>query len=79
MPGDDDSLGKSNCQDFCEKAAIAISPLKSALDNAHDFALPPLAVTSVKLAAVEPAQLPLPRWVGGPALPIRLAFLHLAL
>lgn len=79
MPGDDGSLGKSNCQDFCEKSAIAISPLKSALDNAHDYALPPVAVASVIAAAVEPAQLPLPRWVGGPALPIRLAFLRLTL
>jgi hypothetical protein len=78
--GHDGSLDKSNCQDFCEKSAIAIPPLKSALDKVQGHALPPVAVATLcPLPAAEPAQLSVPRRDGGLAPPIRLAFLRLTL
>jgi hypothetical protein len=78
--GHDGPPVKSNCQDFCEKAAVAIPPLKSALDNVQGHALPPVQVAMVCLVrAAEPVQLSVPRRDGGLAPPIRLAFLRLAL
>ena len=78
--GHEGSPVKSNCQDFCEKAAVSIPPLKSALDKVQGHALPPVAVAIVCLVpASEPVQLSAPCWDGGPAPPIRLAFLRLAL
>jgi hypothetical protein len=78
--GHDGPPAKSNCQDFCEKTAVAIPPLKSALDNLQGYALPPVELAMLGLVrAAEPAQLSVPRRDGGLALLIRLAFLRLAL
>lgn len=77
--GHDDSLGKSNCRDFCEKSAVAIPKLKFDLDKVQGHALPPAGVATVCIVpSAEPAQ-PLLRRDGARAPPIRLAFLRLAL
>lgn len=76
----DAAPAKANCQDFCDKSAISIPPLKSALDHAQADALPPPAVAplcSVKLA--RPGQAWVPRTDGAAAPPLTLAFLRLAL
>jgi hypothetical protein len=75
-----DSLGKPNCQDFCEKSAVSIPPLKTALDDLYGYALPPSAsAIAVAFPAASPDHLLLPRRDGGLALPITIAFLRLAL
>ncbi len=78
--GHDDSLVESICQNFCEKAAVAIPPLKSALDKAPCHALPPVESAMVwPVPAAAPEQLSVPRRYGVLASPIRLAFVRLAL
>ncbi len=78
--GHDDTLVESICHDFCEKAAVAIPPLKSTPDKAQCHALPPVESAMVcPLAAAEPVQLSVPRRYGALAPPIRLAFVRLAL
>lgn len=75
-----DSLGKPNCQEFCEKSAVSIAPLKTALDDLYGYALPPSAsVNAVAFPVASPDHLFLPRRDGGLALPITIAFLRLAL
>ncbi|MBI2749096.1 MAG: hypothetical protein HYX43_07085 [Burkholderiales bacterium] len=80
-PGHDGSPAKSNCQDYCEKSTVSIPPLKSALDNLHDHALPPPAVAVVlPVPAFTPEEPLLPRRDGGLVpLPISIALLRLAL
>jgi hypothetical protein len=80
VSGHDDSLAESICQDFCEKSAIAIPPLKTALDNVQCHALPPAEAAMVcPVPVAEPVQVSVPRPDGALAPPIRLAFLRLAL
>lgn len=78
--GHDGSTAKSNCQDFCEKSALAIPPLKSALDKVQGHALPPPGVAMACPApAAASVQTLTPRHDGALAPPIRLCFLRLAL
>ncbi len=78
--GHEDSPGKSNCQDFCEKAAVAVTALKSPLDKVQGHALPAVEVAMTGLARVaEPVTPPAHRGDRATAPPIRLAFLRLAL
>jgi hypothetical protein len=78
--GHDDSLAKSNCQDFCEKSALAIPQLKTALDKVHDHALPIAAVSTVcPIPAAAPVPLSAAHCVGAQPPPIRIAFLRFAL
>lgn len=69
-----------NCQDFCDRSAISIPPLKSALDLAQaDALLLPVAAIFYSVAACEPVQWWLPRRDGGLAPPITITLLRLAL
>ena len=78
--GHADAPVKSNCQDFCEKSALAIPPLKSALDKVQGHALPPPGVAMACPApAAASVQTLTPRHDGALAPPIRLCFLRLAL
>lgn len=76
----DDSPGASNCHSFCEKSASTPS-LKSVPDDFHGHASPPSAgAFAIALPAALPDPLLLtPRRDGGPAVPIAIAFLRLAL
>ncbi|MDP1532045.1 MAG: hypothetical protein Q8N44_20545 [Rubrivivax sp.] len=79
-PGHEGSPGKSNCLDFCDKAAVLIPPSKFALDNVHGHALPPPAVAMTRPVADSSPDQPLPpRRDGHLAPPITIAFLRLAL
>jgi hypothetical protein len=72
--------GNPNCQDFCDKSAISIPPLKSALDLAQaDALLLPVVAILYSVAACEPVQWWLPRRDGGLAPPITITLLRLAL
>ncbi len=77
---DTGSSGKTNCQDFCDKAGVSIPPLKSVLDDVQVHAL-----TQVACAVVmpPPAFLPVHAWVprrdGARAPPLAVAGLRLAL
>lgn len=74
------SLAKTNCQDLCSKAPDSIPPWKSALDDAQTHAaMSTAAVTVVRMPALAPVQLWLPRRDVGRNLPIPIAFLRLAL
>jgi len=74
------NLSKANCQDFCDKAAVSIPPLKSALDDGQLHAvIAPTAMTVVPMPAFAPVQLRVPRRDGVLAPPIPIAFLRLAL
>ncbi|HQC98712.1 MAG TPA: hypothetical protein PK306_23705 [Aquabacterium sp.] len=74
------SLSQANCQDFCDKAAVSIPPLKSALDDGQLHAvIAPTAMTVVPMPAFAPVQLRVPRRDGVLAPPIPIAFLRLAL
>ena len=76
----DEGPGDANCQDFCDKSAISIPPLKSALDLAQaDALLPPVAAILYPVAAYEPVQWWLPRRDGGLGPPITITLLRLAL
>jgi hypothetical protein len=76
----DEGPGNANCQDFCDKSAISIPPLKSALDLAQaDALLLPVAAILYSVAACEPVQWWLPRRDGGLAPPITITLLRLAL
>lgn len=76
----DEGLGNANCQDFCDRSAISIPPLKSALDLALAVALlPPVAATHYRVPVCEPVQWWLPGRDGVWDLPITIAFLRLAL
>lgn len=76
----DEGPGNANCQDFCDKSAISIPPLKSALDLALAVALlPPVAATYYFVVACEPDQWWLSRREGVSAPPITIIFLRLAL
>lgn len=76
----DEGPGSSNCQDFCDRSAISIPPLKSALDMALSVALlPPVAATYYSVVAREPVQWWPPRRDGIGAPLITIAFLRLAL
>lgn len=74
------NLSKANCQDFCNKAAVSIPPLKSALDDiqAH-AAIAATAVTVLPMPAFASVQRWVPRRDGVQAPPILFAFLRLAL
>jgi hypothetical protein len=74
------SLAKANCQDFCDKAAVSIPPLKSALDDVQSHAaIATAAVTALPMPAFAPVQLSVPRRDGVRSPPISIAFLRLAL
>ena len=74
------SLSKANCQDFCDKAAVSIPPVKSALDDVQSHAVIAVtAMTVVPMPAFAPVQLRVPRRDGVLAPPIPIAFLRLAL
>lgn len=74
------SLAKTNCKDFCGKAAVSIPPLKSALDDVQSHAvIATAAVTVLPMPAFAPVQLWVPRRDGVQAPPILIAFLRLAL
>ncbi len=78
--GHDDSLVESICQDFCEKSALAIPPLRTALDKVQcDALLPAVGAMTCPVPATEPVRVSVPRQYGALAPPIRLAFLRLAL
>ena len=76
----DEGPGDANCQDFCDKSAISIPSLKSALDLAQaDALLPPVAAILYAVAACEPVQWWSPRREGVLGLPITITLLRLAL
>lgn len=70
-----------NCQDFCDKAAVSIPPLKSSLDDIQFHAVIATGVATVlPVPAFAPARSwVLPRRDGVLAPPISIAFLRLAL
>lgn len=78
--GMDQAAQTANCQDFCDRSAISIPPLKSALDHADANGLPSQAEAMLFLAPNPELVL---RWVprrdGDLAPPITIAFLRLAL
>ena len=80
QPAHEGSIAKTNCKDFCEKVAVSVAPIKSALDEAQHLAPPPLTHA---VALPQPVQLPAQDWVpwqGDLAPPpIPIAFLRLAL
>ena len=79
-PAHHGSLAKTNCQDFCSKAPVSIPPLKSALDDIQSYAvIATAAVTVVRMPALAPVQLWLPRRDVGWNRSIPIAFLRLAL
>jgi hypothetical protein len=75
------TIAKTNCQDFCGKAAVSIPPLKATLDDAQAHALVAtfFTTTALPVPAYEPLQLWVPRRDGVQAPPIPIAFLRLAL
>lgn len=74
------SAAKSNCQDFCSKAAVSIPSLKSPLGDVDGAAIVLTAVAPVVPApAVEAAQGWVPRRDRVRAPPITLVYLRLAL
>jgi hypothetical protein len=76
-----DSLTKSNCESFCERAGVTIPPQKSVLDN-YQFhvLLPPMVAGLIVPASVDvSADVRAPRRDGARPLPIPIAFLRLAL
>lgn len=74
-----DQPGGANCQDFCQKSAVSIPPLK-ALDNLLNPAvLPPAPAIAVLPPAAVPDHLAVPLAEGGQPPPIPIAFLRLAL
>jgi hypothetical protein len=77
----DDSLPKSNCESFCERAGVTIPPQKSVLDNYQFHVLPPpmLAALIVPASVDMSADVGAPRRDGARPLPIPIAFLRLAL
>ncbi len=74
------SVAKTNCQDFCDKAAATLPPLKSALDDLPSQAVFSLAALTV---APLPARVPVLTWVPRPDLaqppPIAITLQRLAL
>ena len=77
---DPGSAGKTNCQDFCDKASVSIPPLKSALDDVQVHALTQVASTVVMpLPAFLPVHAWVPRRDGARAPPLHVAGLRLAL
>jgi hypothetical protein len=77
---DERAAGKTNCQDFCDKAGVSIPPLKAALDDVLGAALLFPAVAAVApVPALAPVQAAVPRRDGGWAPPIRIALLRLTL
>jgi len=69
-----------NCEDFCDKAAVSIAPLKSALDQVQGLALPPSAAsTAAPVVPVRWVQSWVPRRDGVWAPPIPISFLRLVL
>jgi len=74
------SVGKSNCQDFCDKATVSIPPLKSALDDAQVHAVPiPVAPIVLAIPPSALVQQWAPRRDRFRAPPIAIAFLRLSL
>lgn len=74
------SPAKANCQDFCDKSTVSVTPLKSAVGEVDAHALPPqLAATVLQVPAVRAALPWVPRRDGVLAPPIPIAFLRLAL
>lgn len=74
------SVAKTNCQDFCEKAAVSMPPLKSATGDLQSPAVIPLAaMTALPLPDFAPVQPWVPRRDGAQPPPIPIAFLRLAL
>ena len=77
---DPGSAGKTNCQDFCDKACVSIPPLKSAFDDVQVHALTRLASAVVMpLPAFLPVHAWVPRRDGARAPPLPVAGLRLAL
>jgi len=77
---DDGVPGKTNCQDFCDKASVSIPPLKAALDDVLGAALLfPSVAAVVPVSAFAPVQAGVPRRDGVWAPPIHIALLRLAL
>lgn len=74
------SPAKANCQDFCDKSTVSVTPLKTAVGEVDAHALPPqVAATVLQVPAVRAALPWVPRRDGGLAPPIPIAFLRLAL
>lgn len=74
------SPAEANCQDFCDKSTVSVTPLKSAVGEVDAHALPPQVAATVLQVPAAPAALPwVPRRDGGLAPPIPIAFLRLAL
>jgi hypothetical protein len=74
--------GKTNCQDFCDKASVSIPPLKTALDDVLGAALLfPVVAGIAPVPALAPVQHAVPRRDGAlaPPVPIVIAFLRLTL
>ena len=79
-PAHHGSLAKTNCQDFCGKAAVSIPPLKSALDDVHSHAvIATAAVTALPMPALARVPSWPPRQDSVRDLPIPIAFLRLTL
>jgi hypothetical protein len=76
----DGPTASPNCQDFCDKVAVSMPPLKSALDQLQGHALPASAAsTAAPVAPVLWVQPRMPRRHGAWAPPIPISFLRLAL
>lgn len=76
--GDDGPMDQATCRAFCEKAALSIAPLKSALDDLQVQAPPLLAPMLVPPLALHLTLQPwVPRRDGVRSPPIPIAFLRL--
>jgi hypothetical protein len=74
------SSGKSNCEDFCDKASASIPTLRSALDDAQVHAVPiPAAPVVVAISPFAPVQPWAPHRDRSRAPLIAIAFLRLTL
>jgi hypothetical protein len=80
LAADDPQAAHPNCVDFCDKASISITPLKSALDAVQAYGLAlPMATTPLRVAAFAPAPWHAPRQADRWAPPIRVVLVRLAL
>lgn len=75
-----DGQARSNCKTYCDGFSVSITPLKTSLDNMPAHAMP-VATTSLAapVAGASPVHLLMSRRDPGPATPITIAFLRLAL
>lgn len=74
------SSAKANCQDFCDKSAVTVPKVKTAVDGVGGYGLPPAALrVALPIPELPPVQHGTLGLEGGHAPPITIAFLRLTL